>query len=155
MITAEQSAIIDRPIEDVFAFIGDQTNAPQWQAGLLEVRRTTGGPIGVGTKHTLARTFMRRKLEADNEYVAYEPNQLITFRSTSGPVRFVASYLFDVVPGGTRLTSRIEMDASGFTSLAGPLVAVGLKREMKAALRELKNLLEDPALEIASHPATP
>lgn len=36
------------------------------------------------------------------------------------------------------------MDASGFLSLAEPLIAVGLRREMDAAFRELKKLLEAP-----------
>ena len=74
-------------------------------------------------------------MEADNEYVAYEPNKRIAFRTTSGPVRLEASYLFEPSAAGTRLTSRIEMDASGLVSLAEPLIAAGLKREMKAAFR--------------------
>jgi uncharacterized protein YndB with AHSA1/START domain len=155
MIRAEQSGIIDRPIEEVFAYVGDQTNTPAWQSGLVEVRRTTEGPIGVGTKHTFVRTFLRRRLEADNEYVAYEPNKLIAFRTTSGPVRLEASYLFEATAAGTRITSRIEMDASGFMSLAEPLIAAGLKREMKAASRVLKELLENRTLAISPRPATP
>jgi uncharacterized protein YndB with AHSA1/START domain len=155
MIRVEKSGIIKRPVEVVFAYIGDQTNTPQWQAGLVEVRRTTDGPIGVGTKHTFVRTFMRRRLEADNEYVAYEPNKLISFKTTTGPVRLVASYVFEVVPEGTRVTSRVEMDAAGFMSIAEPLIAAGLKREMKAASRLLKDLLENQARPIASQPATP
>jgi uncharacterized protein YndB with AHSA1/START domain len=155
MIRAEQSAVIDRPIEDVFAFVGDQTNTPQWQAGLVEVRRTSDGPIGVGTTHTIVRSFMGRRMEADNEYVAYEPNKRIAFRTTSGPVQLEASYLFESTGAGTRLTSRIEMDASGLMSLAEPLIAAGLKREMKAAFRVLKSLLEDQTFAIATRPATP
>ena len=155
MIRVEKSGIIERPVEVVFAYIGDQTNTPQWQAGLVEVRRTTDGPIGVGTKHTFVRTFMRRRLEADNEYVAYEPNKLISFKTTTGPVRLVASYVFEVVPEGTRVTSRVEMDASGFMSIAEPLIAAGLKREMEAASRLLKDLLENQARPVASQPATP
>ncbi len=38
---------IDRPAAEVFEFVADQTNAPQWQHGLHEVRRLTPGPIGV------------------------------------------------------------------------------------------------------------
>jgi len=143
MIRAEQTSIIDRPIEDVFGYVGDQTNTPNWQAGLVEVRRTSDGPLGVGTTHTFVRSFMRRRMEADNIYVAYEPNKLISFKTTSGPVRLEASYVFESTDEGTRLTSRIEMDASGFMSLAEPLIAAGLKREMKAAFRALKDLLEN------------
>ena len=150
MIRAEQTSIIDRPIEDVFRYVGDQTNTPNWQAGLLEVRRTSDGPLGVGTTHTFVRSFMRRRMEADNIYVAYVPNELISFKTTSGPVRLEASYVFESSVEGTRLTSRIEMDASGFVSLAEPLIAAGLKREMKAAFRLLKDLLETPTLATVS-----
>jgi uncharacterized protein YndB with AHSA1/START domain len=149
MIRAALSAVIDRPIQDVFAYVGDQTNTPRWQAGLVEVRRTSLGPIGVGTTHTLVRSFMGRRMEADNEYVAYEPNKRIAFRTTSGPVRLEASYLFEQTPEGTRLTSAIEMDASGLMGLAEPLIAVGLRREMKAAFRVLKDVLETPKLATA------
>lgn len=144
MITAEKSIVINRPIEDVFAYVGDQTNAPQWQSGVVEVRRLTDGPPGMGTRHTFVRTFMGRRLEANNEYVAYEPGKTITFRTTSGPVPLVASYFFEAMATGTRLTSKIEMQAAGFMRLAEPLIARGLKREMDAAFVALKQLLEKP-----------
>ena len=58
MITVEKSIVIDRRQEDLFEYVSDHTNAPRWQRGLLEVRRATEGPIGVGTRHTLVRMFM-------------------------------------------------------------------------------------------------
>ena len=154
MIKVEKGVIINRPIEEVFAYVGDQTNAPQWQSGVVEVRRTTEGPLSVGTTHTFVRNFMGRRMEASNEYVTYEPNKIITFKSTSGPVRFEASYLFESTAEGTKLTSRIEMHAAGLFGLAEPLIAAGLRREMKAAFGVLKDLLENGAVAILSHPAT-
>jgi len=144
MIKAEKSIVIERPVEDVFAYLGDQTNAVHWQGGLIQVRRLTDGPIGVGTRHTIVRTFMGRRLAVDNEYVAFEPGRRIAFRTTSGPMPLEASYLVEPAEGGARVTSTIEMDASGFLALAEPLIAVGLRREMDAAFRELKKLLEAP-----------
>jgi len=55
-----------------------------------------------------------------------------------------ASYVVEPAEGGSRVTSTIAMDASGFLSLAEPLIAVGLRREMDAAFRELKKQLEAP-----------
>jgi hypothetical protein len=40
-------------------------------------------------------------------------------------------------------------------SLAEPLIAASLKREMKTAFRLLKDLLENRTLAVASRPATP
>ena len=150
MIKVEKSIIIHRPIEEVFVFVGDQRNAPQWQHGLLEVWRTTEGPLGVGTRHTFVRKFMGRKIEASNEYVEYEPNTKITFKSTSGPTPFEASYLFESTAEGTKLTSKIEMQPGGFFGLAEPLIAASLRREMEAGGGNLKDLLENRAVGVLS-----
>ena len=143
MIKVENSYVINRPIEEVFAFVGDQTNARQWQSGVVEVRRTTDGPLRVGTTHTIVRNFMGRRMEATNEYVAYEPNKRITFKSTSGPVRFEFSYLFESAAEGTKLTGKMQMQPTGLLRLAEPLIAASLRREMKAAAGVLTDLLDN------------
>jgi uncharacterized protein YndB with AHSA1/START domain len=141
MKPAEQTIVIDRPVGEVFAFVTDQRNTPQWQAGLLEVKRLTDGPSGVGTRHALVRSFLGRRMEATNVYVAFETDRLVTFKTTSGPP-VEASYIFEAAGRGTRLTSRVLLDGSGFFGLIGPVIQAGLRREMKAAFPALKALLE-------------
>jgi len=122
--------------------VSDQTNAPGWQRGLLDVRRTTAGPIGVGTRHDVVREFMGRRLTMSNEYTRYEPNTLVAFE-LSGTVPGQASYI--VEPAGmdsARLIARIEMRPAGILRLAEPLMAAGLRRDVQANLRALKSLLE-------------
>jgi uncharacterized membrane protein len=152
MITVEKSIVIDRPAAEVFAYVSDHTNAPRWQRGLLEVRRATDGPIGVGTRHTLVRSFMGRRMEASNEFTQYEPNKLVAFNVTSDSVAAMGWYV--VEPAGSnrvRLTSRIEMRPSGLTRLAEPLIAASLRREVEANLTDLKVLLEAKAEERSIH----
>jgi hypothetical protein len=43
------SAVIDRPIADVFAFLADGSNDPKFSPRVQEIRKTTDGPVGVGT----------------------------------------------------------------------------------------------------------
>ena len=43
------SAVIDRPIDDVFAFLADGTNDRKFSPRVQDIRNTTDGPIGVGT----------------------------------------------------------------------------------------------------------
>lgn len=155
MIREEKSTVIRRSVEDVFAYVGDQTNAVHWQAGLVDVQRLTDGPIGVGTRHRIVRTFMGRRLAVENEYVAFEPDRRVAFRTTSGPMPLEASYLVVAAEGGASVTSMIEMDASGFLSLAEPLIAIGLRREMDAAFRELKRVLEAPVTTASPETLTP
>ena len=142
MIKNEKSIIIQRPIEEVFAFVSDLQNATQWQSGVLEVRRVTEGPLGIGTQFAFVRKFMGRKMEAISEFVAYEPNSKVVFKNNSGPMDFENSYLFEATDEDTRLTSILEMQPKGFISLAEPLIDAGLKREMETAFGDLKDLLE-------------
>jgi Polyketide cyclase / dehydrase and lipid transport len=43
------SAVIERPIDEVFAFLADGTNDPKFSTRVQEIRKTTDGPIAVGT----------------------------------------------------------------------------------------------------------
>jgi uncharacterized membrane protein len=142
MVVVEKQIEINRPAVDVFAYVSDQTHGPLWQRGLLEVRRTTDGPIGVGTRHTGVRKFVGRTLELSNEYTRYEPNTLVAFK-VEGTVPGQGSYVLEEVGGDrTGLTSRVELHASGLSRLAEPFMAMSLRREMKANLAALKDLLE-------------
>lgn len=146
LITLEKSTVIHRPSDEVFAFVADQTNAASWQSGIVEVRRLTDGPPGVGSRHTFTRTLMGRRMTGENEYVEFEPGKRVAFRTTSGPA-LLASYAVTAMPEGTRLTATIELDVSGIMSLAEPLVSRALSRDVVGNLARLKSILE-------SRPAT-
>jgi carbon monoxide dehydrogenase subunit G len=45
----EGTAHIDRPIEEVFAFLADGTNDPKFSPRVQEITKKTDGPPGVGT----------------------------------------------------------------------------------------------------------
>ncbi len=88
-------------------------------------------------------------MELSSEFVAYEPNTIVTFRF-SGSVPGEGSYLFESTQEGTRVTSRVQMQPRGFSRLAEPLIAANLRRQMEANLPALKGKLENPASGISS-----
>ncbi|MFE3441946.1 SRPBCC family protein [Nocardia sp. NPDC059180] len=113
MIEVSDSIQIDRPVDVVFDYVADQTNAPHWQDGLTEVRRTTDGPVGVGTAHSVVRTFLGRRLELTNEYVRFEPGREIAFTVATGPSRMEVTYRTEPEAGGTRLSCEMRMEQKG------------------------------------------
>jgi len=141
VINLEKSTVIHRPSHEVFAFVADQTNAASWQSGIVEVRRLTDGPPGVGSRHAFTRTLMGRRMTGENEYVEFEPGKRVAFRTTSGP-RLVASYAVTAIPEGSRLTATMQVDFSGIMSVAEPLVARALSRDVVANLAHLTSILE-------------
>ena len=61
----EATVLINRPIEEVFAFLADGENDPKFSARVLEIAKTTDGPPGVGTVYasTVKDAGMKTKRE--------------------------------------------------------------------------------------------
>jgi hypothetical protein len=49
MIQYDVSMHLNRPVEEVFAFLSDVSKQPSWQSDLIESEQLTGGPMCVGT----------------------------------------------------------------------------------------------------------
>jgi uncharacterized protein YndB with AHSA1/START domain len=143
MIKLENSVVINRPIDEVFEFMANSENNPQWQSGAQEVMKTSEGPIDVGTTYTSVSKILGRGIESTVEYTAYEPNGRLAGKTTSGPIPFQFETTFEpVAEGGTKVTSSGEGDVGGFFKLAEPLVARMLKRQTESDTANLKDLLE-------------
>lgn len=126
---------IDRPLAHVFAFVADAETAPQWQDDLAEVRRTTPGPLGVGTAYRAQRLEARAQVATVLLTTAYEVQHTVAFESRRGDVRCRDSYAFLAVGASTRVTMRCERERD--TRGVQPVVS----REA-AALAKLKAVLE-------------
>ena len=48
LIKVESSVMIDRPVQEVFAFVTDPSNKAKRQEGLIESRLESPGPVGQG-----------------------------------------------------------------------------------------------------------
>src|SRR3981081_1922054 len=85
MAEFQQSVVINRPLEEVFAFISDLENDPPWTAASA-MRRTSQGPICIGSTFRQRDRFLGRRLDLTLEVVGYQPNHTITLKTTSGPL---------------------------------------------------------------------
>ena len=153
MISVETAVEIDRPSGEVFAFVADQTNAPRWQRGLGEVRRTTTGRLGVGTEHLFIRRFAGRRLESRNRYIDYEDGRYVAFEIPEGWLSGHASYLVEPVGADrSRLISRVSLRASGPARLFAPLLGRLLARDSARDEGRLKALMEAGGAPIIAGP---
>ena len=145
MVTNSVSIIIERPIEDVFAFLTDARNNALWQAkaGLQATRQEPEEPVGVGTRITETWQFLGRQTEATREVTEYELNHKCTQRHLWGasPIK-EGMLLFEPVAEGTRCTYTALVQAGGVFALAEPVLASTLKKAMATMLAEAKHVLE-------------
>ena len=146
MAKAEISTTIKRPVEDVFAVMSNVENNPKWSAVALESKKTSPGPIGVGTTTRFVGKFLGRRIESESEVTEFEPNRKYSWQSKSGPFPIKASTTFEQIEGGTRVNTTADAEPGGFFKLAEPLIVSMAKRQFQSDLDNLRDLMEANAL---------
>jgi len=139
----EESIEINRPQKEVFNYVSEVGNYPEWMAHALEVRKDTAGPPQQSDRFTLAIKSVGRRFETPYERISYEPNRRYSDRAVGGPIPNQRwDYTFQEVPGGTRLRRAVEAKPGGLVRLLEPLQKRSVKRQLRKDLQTLKDLLE-------------
>ena len=142
METFENTITIHRPSEEVFAFLADFENVPKWNYAIEKTRKTSPGPVGVGSAYRQTRS-VPRKGEEGFEVTVFEPGKRLAVRGQIGPFRARIGYLLEAAPGGTRLTNDVALDPSpGILGLAARLSIPRVKAAVAENLSKLKEILE-------------
>ena len=138
----EDSIVINRPLEEVFAYLTDVANWSRWNEAVGNVVQTPPGAMGLGTTLRGASEVMGRTMQWSGQILEYEPNNKVVQKMHVGPAEIQASWIFQPVEGGTRLTMRSEAGTSGPFRIAGPLMDRVVKKQLEGNLARLKAVLE-------------
>jgi uncharacterized protein YndB with AHSA1/START domain len=148
MQTLVVSTLIQRPVEEVFAFLTDARNNAKWQAagGLQRIQQMPESPVGVGTRILETRSFMGRTFETSSEVTEFEPNRTYT-RSAIDPSSIIRQGVMTFAPvdGATQVTFQMQVKAGGLFAIAEPLLVATMKKDFASGLSQLKALLERAA----------
>jgi uncharacterized membrane protein len=135
----EDSIVIERPVQEVFAFYQDFRNLPEFLGDVVRVetigerisRWTIKGPFGIELHWTVVVIEMR-----PNAFIAYQTESLAT------PARWTVSFSSGPAPGTTVV--REVMSMPGGWAAEAALAAVGKPpaQEVRANLKRLKERLE-------------
>jgi len=125
--------IINQPIESVFAQLSDLEQPGGWEAhpekeeqvtrrflgipiqmirqqrGLIAIRKTSEGPLGVGTTFVQVTTLRGISTEDLIEITEYEPPRIVTFKQEK-PLKGKFKCVLNAVDGGTRVTVVIDVE---------------------------------------------
>src|SRR5215475_715475 len=75
MIQHDVSIHLNRPVDQVFAFLADPAKQPMWQSNLIAIEQLTEGPMRVGTRIREVRRLGQRPTEYQAEVIALEPDK--------------------------------------------------------------------------------
>ena len=140
----EGSAHIDRPVEEVFAFVADGENDPKFSPRVLEIAKTTDGPVGVGTVYESTVKDAGRKSQRKFEITEFEAPARIRWKETSDNMITVPNGGYDIAAedGGTRLTVHNEFEGHGFGKVLLPIAARAARRDADAFAGRIKEAVE-------------
>jgi len=138
----EREIVINRPVDEVFDFLADGRNEPQYNPNMLRAEQTSAGPVGPGTQFRTEVTNNSRSMEMIYEFTVYERPQRLVGRTIKGPIDVQSTETFDSVPGGTHFRWVMELEARGIFKLMSPLVARRMGRNLDTLLANIKRLLE-------------
>lgn len=133
---------INRPIEEVFAFVADSRNDPKWAVPVLECVQVVGDGPEKGAQYTFASKMPVGKARGKMEIVVYEPPQLIEWQIRSSINTSHARFSFESEEGATVLSARSTLQASGIFVLTESRMEREINRSYQQQFQNLKQLLE-------------
>lgn len=139
------SAVIERPIEEVFAFLDAGTNDPRFSPRVLEIRKTTDGPVGVGSIFeskvrdggvTTSRRFELTEFAPPTKIRWAERSQNMVTAPSGG-------YDLEALDGGrTKVTIFNQLEGHGFGKLIVRFANRAAVKEAPALAARIKAAVE-------------
>lgn len=142
MFTRTVEVQIARPVDEVFAFVGDVRNRPGWDDSVESEELTSPEPIGVGSTVRTRLRSMGREYTYTWEIVEHEPPNRMRVESTSGPFPTTVVFQFDGRDGETHVRASVTGRPSGMLRLLQPMISRTTQQNLDRGYARLKRLLE-------------
>jgi polyketide cyclase/dehydrase/lipid transport protein len=134
--------IINRPIQDVFAYVTDHANDKYWKPFVTESRKVSAGTIGVGTRFEIVTVAWGYRRSGEVEILEYEPERMFKYRGHDRYFPFIGQLMFSKVPSGTHIHGHVEFQAQGVWKLLSPLPLMFFRSQTKQTFNYLKQIIE-------------
>jgi hypothetical protein len=133
---------IDRPIQEVFAYVADHANDKYWKPFVTESRQVTAGQIGVGTRFEIITIAWNYRRAGEVEVLEYEPYSYYAYRAHDKIYPFIARLWFSESASGTQMRGQVEFQARGLWKALTPLFLMFIRGQTKQTFARLKEVIE-------------
>lgn len=132
---------IDRTVGDVYGYLKDLENTPDWNWAVDETTKVSDGPIQVGTRFHQTRSVPTTSSE-QLQITALEEDELIEVQGQLATFDALLQYRIKPDAGGTLLENEVDLTMPAGTRLLGGLVTKRIRESVASNLNDLKMLLE-------------
>jgi uncharacterized protein YndB with AHSA1/START domain len=139
------SVVIDRPIDEVFRFLADVRNMPQWVSGVTGAAYVDGD-AGLGAAFRITYGQGWRDVELQLEVTDYEAPTRFGMQIVRGPFTFDGRFELAPEAGSTRVSNSVEAGADSLASelamlLFGPLIRRSMSGRLQRELEALRDAM--------------
>jgi uncharacterized protein YndB with AHSA1/START domain len=143
---AENMVVIAVPITEVFAYIADGTNNPQWRPGVMDITPPEDGPDEGAVYGQGLRGPKGQRIDGDYRITDYQPPNRLAFEVIAGPARPTGTFdLEEPVAGATMVRFSLDLQGKGLMKVPMRFAGKVIERQMRAevdCLSRLKDQLE-------------
>ena len=143
-MNAKTSIVIDRPIDEVFAYVSNVENMPRWVSGVRRARLLSK-KVKAGARFTADYAQGMRNATIDFQIVEFEPPVRFTATAERGPFSFPfrGTFEFRSVGDSTEVVSNVETGEESLATrlanlLFGPIVRRSFQKRLQDELLALK-----------------
>ncbi len=138
------TVVINRPIEDVFAFLADGENDPRFSPRVIEIARTTDGAPGVGTIYASTVKDAGVKTKREFRLTEFEPPTRIRWTEISKNLVTAPEGGYDLAAtsDGTQLTFFNILEGHGLGALLAGLALRSARKGADAFAQTIKATIE-------------
>jgi uncharacterized protein YndB with AHSA1/START domain len=140
----EATTVINRPIDQVFAFLANGENDPKFSPRVLEIAKTTDGPPGAGTIYASTVKDAGMKTQREFKLTEFEAPTRIRWTELSKNMVTVPEGGYDLARAGESTQLRIfnEFEGHGIGRLIAPLALRSARKGADEFAAEIKAAVE-------------
>jgi carbon monoxide dehydrogenase subunit G len=138
-----ESVTINRPPDEVWAFLTDLFNSPRVAPGLLGFRRISPGELGSGSVVQGRVTLLGFEIRTTMTVTEWDPPRRLTYTVASRPIRRqLVRLTLDPIVQGTRMDRTSEFELHPALMLLWPILGWRFRSGRRLAARNFKRLVE-------------
>lgn len=143
MIEVTSEVAVDRPADEVFAFLADAENNPAWQGGMVRCEWRTEPPLRVGSVYEQEARMLGKPIRSTFEVTALQPGRSITIETIESTFPIAVTRSVEPTgPDSCVARAHVRGDASGVFRLAAPVLRWIVQRSVRGDYRRLQEHLE-------------
>jgi uncharacterized protein YndB with AHSA1/START domain len=141
VIAFETQVRIDRPIEEVFAYVSDPLNFPRWNSAVEAVGKTSAGENGAASRYSMVRNLPGGRAVNELEVVESQRPHEFAIRATAGPTPFLYRYRFTTENGETVVKLDAQVELAGAVAFLPAFARRAVKKGVDDNLATLTQIL--------------